>query len=237
VLPISHDEVVHGKRLADQQRCRATSGSSSPTCARSWRTCGASRQEAAVHGAGNRPARGVEPQYRMRWELLEFEPHRKLQALVRELNRSTAPTRRCIRWTFTTAASSGWTFTIRRTPSSLPAARRGSQDFSCCSAATFTPVPRKLRNRRARRGLLRGDSEYRFGAVRRQQPGQRRAGIYAAGSQARCAISTVPRSRWAPRSPWPPCRSTCIRPRWAERAHGRGSRCGSSPAARRIRFC
>ena len=43
VLPLSHDEVVYGKALADRRRCRATSGSGSPTSGRCSGTCGAIR--------------------------------------------------------------------------------------------------------------------------------------------------------------------------------------------------
>ena len=47
----------------------------------------ASRQEAAVHGLGDRPVRGVESNGSVRWELLQYEPHRRLQLMVQELNR------------------------------------------------------------------------------------------------------------------------------------------------------
>ena len=67
--------------------------------------------------------------------------------------------------------------------------RRGDdpKDFIlvCCN---FTPVPRQgLRVRRAGGGLLPGDSEYRFGVVRRQQHGQRRLRVVARRAQAQPA--------------------------------------------------
>mgnify|MGYP003693993203 CR=1 FL=1 len=40
VLPLSHDEVVHGKRLAASAGCPAIAGSGSRTCALSTATCG-----------------------------------------------------------------------------------------------------------------------------------------------------------------------------------------------------
>jgi 1,4-alpha-glucan branching enzyme len=87
VLPISHDEVVHGKGSlinkmpGDEWRQYANVRA---FLAYMWAHPGKKllfmgqdigQREEWNHNAG------------IRWELLEFDPHRKLQALVRELNR------------------------------------------------------------------------------------------------------------------------------------------------------
>jgi 1,4-alpha-glucan branching enzyme len=87
VLPISHDEVVHGKGSllnkmpGDEWRQFANVRA---FLAYMWATPARS----CSSWAGNRPARGVEhSDGQVRWDLLEFDLHRKLQTLVRELNR------------------------------------------------------------------------------------------------------------------------------------------------------
>ena len=88
VLPISHDEVVHGKRSLINKM----PGDEWQQVRQRARVSGlhvrASRQEAAVHGTGDRAVRGVESQRKAaRWDLLTFDFHRKLQVLAAELNR------------------------------------------------------------------------------------------------------------------------------------------------------
>ena len=66
VLPLSHDEVVHGKGSL-VARCRATTGSSFANLRLLYRLhVGASRQEAAVHGRRVRPVARVEPRHEPR---------------------------------------------------------------------------------------------------------------------------------------------------------------------------
>jgi 1,4-alpha-glucan branching enzyme len=87
VLPISHDEVVYGKRSllnkmpGDEWRQFANARA---FLAFMWAHPGKKLlfmgQEIGQREEWNHD-RGI------RWELLEFDPHRKLQALVRELNR------------------------------------------------------------------------------------------------------------------------------------------------------
>jgi 1,4-alpha-glucan branching enzyme len=87
VLPISHDEVVHGKKsLINKMPGDEWRQFANVRCflAFMWTHPGKKllfmgqeigQREEWNHNTG------------LRWELLEFEPHRKLQALARELNR------------------------------------------------------------------------------------------------------------------------------------------------------
>ena len=89
VLPLSHDEVVHGKgSLLDQDgRRRLAEVRQSARLLRLH--VGLSRQEAAVHGAGICPARRMERGARsLDWHELEHAPHKGVRNLVRDLNRA-----------------------------------------------------------------------------------------------------------------------------------------------------
>ena len=144
VLPISHDEVVHGKRSlinkmpGDEWRQFANVRA---FLAYMWAHPGKKllfmgqeigQREEWNHDTG------------IRWELLEFDPHRKLQALVRELNRLYRANPALYEVDFQLlAASSGWISTTGKTRSSPScAAPRIRKDFLlfCCN---FTPVPRQ----------------------------------------------------------------------------------------------
>ena len=87
ILPLSHDEVVHGKgSLINKMPGDHVAEAREP--ARAVRVhVGAPRQEAAVHGPGVR-ARSAEWSHErsLDWHLLESPEHSGIQALVRDLN-------------------------------------------------------------------------------------------------------------------------------------------------------
>ena len=88
MLPISHDEVVHGKRSLLNKMPGDEWQQFANVRAFLAYMCGASRARSCCSwGRRSDSARSGTTIEGIRWELLEFEPHRKLQAMVRELNR------------------------------------------------------------------------------------------------------------------------------------------------------
>ena len=88
ILPLSHDEVVHGKGSLLLARCPATAGSSSRTCARCTPTCGRTRARSCCSWAASSPRSAEWSHERsLDWHLLEYPEHAGVQPLVRDLNR------------------------------------------------------------------------------------------------------------------------------------------------------
>jgi len=143
VLPISHDEVVHGKSSllnkmpGDEWRQFANVRA---FLAYMWAP---PRQEAALHGTGNRPARRVELRHRLALGTAGIDCHRKLQTLVRELNRlyRSSPALYQVDFNYT---GFEW-IDFHDWEASIIAFLRRAEDpadfiLFCCN---FTPVPRQ----------------------------------------------------------------------------------------------
>ena len=89
VLPLSHDEVVHGKGSLIAQDAGRLSGRSSPTCGRCWATCRAQPGKKLLFMGGEFAQwREWNHDAALDWELLEFPTHRGLQHWVEDLNRT-----------------------------------------------------------------------------------------------------------------------------------------------------
>ena len=87
VLPLSHDEVVHGKGSLLEQDAGRSVAEVRQLAAAVCVHVRASRQEAAVHGRRVRPASRMESRARsLEWDLLQYRTHRGLQRLVADLN-------------------------------------------------------------------------------------------------------------------------------------------------------
>ena len=90
VLPLSHDEVVHGKGSLIG-KMPGDDGRSSPTCGCCSRTCTRSRQKSccswAASSASGRSGRTTSS---LDWHLLQYDSHRQLQRWVADLNRDVS---------------------------------------------------------------------------------------------------------------------------------------------------
>jgi 1,4-alpha-glucan branching enzyme len=177
ILPISHDEVVHGKgsMLAKMPgdawekfaNLRAYYGFM-------WTHPG---KKLLFMGRNLPRAKEWNHAESLDWHQLEIAEHRGIQTLVRDLNRSTATTRRCIS---TIAGPKGSSGSRRTRPRSIFAfLRRAGRTIrrwsSCCN---MTPVERNgYRCRLARAGAPGARPVHRCGNLWRRQPRQPGGGI------------------------------------------------------------
>jgi hypothetical protein len=120
----------------------------------------------------------------IRWELLEFDIHRKLQSLMRELNRlyRANPALYEVDFHYT---GFEWVDFHDWNNSIIAFLRRGSERLPALLLQLHARGAAGVRGRRPGRGLLRRDPEHGFRDVRRIERRQRRPGIVAARAQAR----------------------------------------------------
>ncbi len=145
ILPISHDEVVHGKgSMLDKMPGDSWQKFANLRAyyAFMWTMSG---QEAAVHGRRIRPGRRVEPSTQsLDWHLLDDPLHAGVHgAGARPQRPLPRRNRRCTRPTASPRASAGSTATTPTTASSPISARRRTRRISSSSSATSRPVVRE----------------------------------------------------------------------------------------------
>ena len=142
VLPLSHDEVVHGKgsmvgkmpgdewqKFANLRRFSDTCSPSPARSCSSW----AMNLDKCASGAHDMS---------LEWHVLQFPLHSGVQNWVEQLNRLIATNPRCMSSTTTPQDSNGWTQRYRRSVISL--LRKGKMpEETILMVCNFTPVPRQ----------------------------------------------------------------------------------------------
>ena len=87
VLPLSHDEVVHGKRLAAREDARRPLAAARQPARAATPACGRTRARSCSSWAASSPRkREWDHERALDWELLDDPGHRGVQTLVRDLN-------------------------------------------------------------------------------------------------------------------------------------------------------
>ena len=195
VLPLSHDEVVHGKgSLIGKMPGDNWQQFANLRCLFGY-MWGASRQEAPFHGRGIRPAPRVAARGKPRVArpaVRRSQRRARLGARSEPLLPRVSP--RCTSRTSTRPASSGSTATTPRT-ACVSFVRQGALERlrRCWWSATSRPVPRlNYVVGVPRRRLLAGSAEQRRERLRRQRHGQLRRRRSAARTRAR--LRPIPRA-------------------------------------------
>lgn len=155
VLPLSHDEVVHGKNRFSTA-CRATHGRNSRTCAPTMAGCGHSRARNYCSWVTNLPSgREWNHDASLDWHLLEGGDnwHHGVQRLVRDLNLTYRHHKAMHELDFDPYGFE-WLVVDDKERSVLIFVRRDKEGNEIIVASNFTPVPRH---------------DYRFGI---NQPGK-----------------------------------------------------------------
>ena len=174
ILPLSHDEVVHGKRSilgrmpGDQwQRfanLRAYYGF----------MFGHPGKKLMFMGCEFAPGHRVEPRHSLPWHLLEQPQHAGVQRLVRDLNRLYRTTPALHQLDCDGAASNGWSPTTPTRACSPGCARAATRTRAASWSVNFTPeVRRDYRIRVPFAGQLARSAQHRRRHLWRQQRRER----------------------------------------------------------------
>jgi 1,4-alpha-glucan branching enzyme len=174
VLPLSHDEVVHGKRsLLGKMPGDEWQRFANLRLLLAYQMTGAG-QEAAVHGRRARPAVGMARGRGAAVALLQYPLHAGVKSLVRDLNRLYVGEAALHELDFSPAG-----FSVDRLPRRRPvggelAAPRARRTPCRGGAELHAGAAPRLSPRRAAGAGLRRAAQHRLGALRRQRSGQRR---------------------------------------------------------------